>query len=671
MRVALVGCGNIAARYAKTIVAEPRLELGGATDVLPGRAAELVAEFGGREYASLDALLADDGIDTVVNLTAPQAHAEVSARSLEAGKHVHTREARRTDVRRGAQPRGARRAARRQAELRAGDAARRGAADGVEARPRRRDRNACARSTPRRTGAGSRRWHPSPQGLYDVGPVVDVGIYPLTILTAMFGPARRVVAYGTMLEPDPHDARRRAVQPGGARSQRRARRARIGRRRPADGDLLGAVGAGSGGSSSTARARRCTSRAGWSSTRLSSSPPTATTPTPVPYLRTPYQGIDWSRALVDLAEALDEGRPHRAGGEHASHVVEVLDAIDDVGRGLGACRGRGRAFDPPATARLGDVRSFRAPGRVNLIGDHTDYNEGFVLPLAVDFDCVVRAPAARGRTCRPSLARSRRRGRRCRRRKHRSRDRRSALGALRRRGRADARRAGPRARGHRGDDHLHHPTWRGALVERRPRGRGLPRTLRRSALLVAHARARAGVPGSGDRRHGRAVRDHGPARVARRQPRPSDADRLPQLRGRAHPAAAAACRARDQLGHLDASSWTVRTPSGGVPASRSLPGWVCPHSAMRRPSRSRTSRVPATSSPRTDGCSRPPRRSSRATSTTLGRLLAESHASLRDDFEVSTPELDVLVEKLAEAGALGARLTGAGFGGCVVGLARP
>jgi galactokinase len=43
-----------------------------------------------------------------------------------------------------------------------------------------------------------------------------------------------------------------------------------------------------------------------------------------------------------------------------------------------------------------------------------------------------------------------------------------------------------------------------------------------------------------------------------------------------------------------------------------------------------------------------------------------SHQSLRDDFRVSTPQLDVLVEALVEAGALGARLTGAGFGGAVV-----
>ncbi len=52
----------------------------------------------------------------------------------------------------------------------------------------------------------------------------------------------------------------------------------------------------------------------------------------------------------------------------------------------------------------------------------------------------------------------------------------------------------------------------------------------------------------------------------------------------------------------------------------------------------------------------------------LGPLLLASHASLRDDFEVSTPELDLLVDLLVEHGAHGARLTGAGFGGCVVAL---
>jgi galactokinase len=50
----------------------------------------------------------------------------------------------------------------------------------------------------------------------------------------------------------------------------------------------------------------------------------------------------------------------------------------------------------------------------------------------------------------------------------------------------------------------------------------------------------------------------------------------------------------------------------------------------------------------------------------FGSLLLDSHASLRDKLRVSSPALDRLVEAAMASGALGARLTGAGFGGCVV-----
>ncbi len=52
----------------------------------------------------------------------------------------------------------------------------------------------------------------------------------------------------------------------------------------------------------------------------------------------------------------------------------------------------------------------------------------------------------------------------------------------------------------------------------------------------------------------------------------------------------------------------------------------------------------------------------------FGRLMYDSHLSMRDDFEISTPELDAFVEMAREDGALGARLTGAGFGGCAISL---
>lgn len=52
----------------------------------------------------------------------------------------------------------------------------------------------------------------------------------------------------------------------------------------------------------------------------------------------------------------------------------------------------------------------------------------------------------------------------------------------------------------------------------------------------------------------------------------------------------------------------------------------------------------------------------------FGDLMVQSHDSLRDDYEVSTPELDEMVRIALNAGATGARLTGAGFGGCIVAL---
>ncbi len=54
----------------------------------------------------------------------------------------------------------------------------------------------------------------------------------------------------------------------------------------------------------------------------------------------------------------------------------------------------------------------------------------------------------------------------------------------------------------------------------------------------------------------------------------------------------------------------------------------------------------------------------------IGDLLVASHASMRDDFEISVPELDTAVEESLAAGALGARMTGGGFGGSAIALVR-
>jgi galactokinase len=55
--------------------------------------------------------------------------------------------------------------------------------------------------------------------------------------------------------------------------------------------------------------------------------------------------------------------------------------------------------------------------------------------------------------------------------------------------------------------------------------------------------------------------------------------------------------------------------------------------------------------------------------TTIGRLFNASQASMRDDFEITTGHIDLIADTAVRAGALGARMTGGGFGGCVIALA--
>jgi predicted dehydrogenase len=67
----------------------------------------------------------------------------------------------------------------------------------------------------------------------------------------------------------------------------------------------------------------------------------------VPLVREPFPGTDWTRPIVDLAEAIAEGRRHRASAEQAAHVVEVIEAITRSQAEGGAVDVRSE-FEPPA-----------------------------------------------------------------------------------------------------------------------------------------------------------------------------------------------------------------------------------------------------------------------------------------------------------------------------------
>ena len=88
-QVGIIGCGNISDRYFKWCARFVDIEIVACADLLPERAGTKAAQYGVRAL-SIDALLNDPDISIVLNLTIPQAHAEVDLAALEAGKHVHS-----------------------------------------------------------------------------------------------------------------------------------------------------------------------------------------------------------------------------------------------------------------------------------------------------------------------------------------------------------------------------------------------------------------------------------------------------------------------------------------------------------------------------------------------------------------------------------------------------
>jgi predicted dehydrogenase len=344
VRTAIVGCGNIAARYARSILDAPDLQLLGATDAAAAKAEELVREFGGTAYPALAALLADDAVETVVNLTAPVAHAEVTAQCLEAGKHVHTEKplALRYDEAREL----AALAARVGVRLSCAPATLLGEAQQTAWKLLRERELGTVRAVYAEANWGRiESWHPSPQTLYAAGPLIDVGIYPLTIVTAIFGPARRVVGYGTTLEPD-------RVALDGTSFRLGAPDFSVAVIELADVVVrLTAtfwVGAGKQRGIEFHGDACSLFLATWGEfdSRLERTTDGETYEA-VPLLREPYRGIQWSRALSDLADAIERRRPHRASAEHAAHVVEILDAIESSRMCGGFVEVRS-TFEPPA-----------------------------------------------------------------------------------------------------------------------------------------------------------------------------------------------------------------------------------------------------------------------------------------------------------------------------------
>jgi predicted dehydrogenase len=90
LNIAIIGCGNVAAKYLDTLSNHPNLKLQGVADRNQERAAAAARQYRTTAYASNEDLLADPKVQLVVNLTNPESHYEVSKACLLAGKHVYS-----------------------------------------------------------------------------------------------------------------------------------------------------------------------------------------------------------------------------------------------------------------------------------------------------------------------------------------------------------------------------------------------------------------------------------------------------------------------------------------------------------------------------------------------------------------------------------------------------
>ena len=346
--IGIVGTGNIAGGYARDALTHPEIRLVAATDVDLDRAAAFAAEHSMRAHPTLDDLLADDEVEIVVNLTVHHAHYDVTRRALQAGRHAYSEKplalrsseayelvalARERNLRLGCSP-----------------STFLGEAQQTAARLIRGGRLGAVRAVYAEVNWGRiETWHPAPAPFYEVGVLVDVGVYPLTLVTSMLGRARSVRAWGWDLLPvrsaldgtpfriGSPDLIVAAITLEGGAVVRLTTSFYVGRPAKAIGGIEF-----HGDDASLALGNfqdfDATVEVG----------PFGGTYAPVPLVRPAPAAIDWARAVAEMATAIDAGRPHRASAEQAAHVVDIIGAafrsIGDGGRPVDVTS----SFAPPA-----------------------------------------------------------------------------------------------------------------------------------------------------------------------------------------------------------------------------------------------------------------------------------------------------------------------------------
>lgn len=335
MNVGVVGCGTISGIYLKNLATRfAPVKVTAVADLVPERARAAAAEHGIPKACSVEELLADPAIECVLNLTVPQAHAEVAMAAVSAGKHVYSEKPLAVSLR----------DAEKILALAAKKRVRVGAApdtflgSGIQTCISLINQGAIGMpvaATAFMVNHGPERWHPDPAFYYGQGggPVFDMGPYYFTALIALLGPAQRVC--GSVRRTFP----RRVVGSG----PKAGTIIEVDVPTHAAGTIDFAVGAvatfvmsfdvwhselprieihGTEGSMSVPDPNTF-----GGPVRIRGSTDEEWTDVPVPpALAENSRGL----GLAEMAAAIQEGRPHRASGALALHALEIMHAVHDA-----------------------------------------------------------------------------------------------------------------------------------------------------------------------------------------------------------------------------------------------------------------------------------------------------------------------------------------------------
>lgn len=332
INVGIIGCGNISDRYFQWCAKFDILNVAACADLFMNRAQAKAAQYNVRAL-TVEQLLADPDIQIVVNLTIPQAHSEVDLAAIAAGKSVYGEKPLALNRADGQQ---VLRAARQKGVL-VGSAPDTFLGGGLQTCRKLIDEGwigTPVAATAFMVGHGHESWHPDPEFYYKPGggPMLDMGPYYLTALVHLLGPVRRVTGsskttfpqrlitsqpkYGQIIDVDVTTHLAAVLDFASGAVGTMIMSFDVWTHNLPRIEIYGSEGSLSVPDPNTFRGPVKIRRAGaddWSELPLTHS-----------------TEVERGIGVADMAYALRSGRPHRACGDLAYHVLDVMLAVDDA-----------------------------------------------------------------------------------------------------------------------------------------------------------------------------------------------------------------------------------------------------------------------------------------------------------------------------------------------------